>query len=342
MNTDVLMISHADEPKITLMNVQTMQAIRTFDLPGRIAVLGASSDRRYGFAIHRDDDCVTVINATEGIVKAICSTAKQPTHFHAHMGHSLIFNDGSGSVMLFEDSKIPRHTVFDVTAPDHGSALLIEDWLLVGYLRRGCVEVYQYPAGEHAQTFEACIALHGAAQVSNHALFGCGDGVLLLTLEGGAFQSVKVPNPADAPPRTRVGRFATHEGRGLGLGNFGEGLVVINPDAQTMRVISLPAYPLKFGFDAAGETAIVLTHDGLIRRLTLAGDEIAAEPVAAETSIPRGPDHKARPTFSQHEDHLYITDPEAQALIQVPVTHFAGRHSFDLDFAPGNILTLKG
>lgn len=342
MTQGYLLIAHADEPQLTLLDAGARRVIRQFETPGRIAVLGASSDGRYGFAVHRDDDCVTIIDAKKGVVTAICAVGKQPTHFHAHGGHSLIFNDGDGSVVVFDEADIPEFRTYPVTQPDHGSALLLNDALLVGYLCLGCVEVYRQDTAEHLQTFDDCTTLHGAAQVGETALFGCSDGVLLVRPDGGQFTAVKLDNPADTPEQVRVGLFATHPSRPLALGNFGQGLALIDLEAQSMRSISLPSHPLTFGFDPAGDNLLVLTRDGQLRQMTLRGHTRRKVTAVAPASIPKGPDKKVRPTFALGNSSIYLTDPDGQLLVRFSEMDLSGTFRHALDFTPANFIYLEG
>lgn len=109
-----LLITYAEEHRATLYNADTLHVLREVELPGRAAVLGASSDGHYGFAIHRDIDCITIIEPDGEINCVIAGVEKQPTHFHAHGGYSLIFNDGSGSVMIFDEKNISQYITHKV------------------------------------------------------------------------------------------------------------------------------------------------------------------------------------------------------------------------------------
>ncbi|MEO0561490.1 MAG: hypothetical protein AAF125_05230 [Chloroflexota bacterium] len=340
--TDYLLITHVDEPRLSLLDSHSLNVIRQFDVPGRVAVLGASSDGRYGFAVHRDDDCVTVIDAERGVVTAICAVGQQPTHFHAHNGHCLIFNDGDGSVVIFDELNIPDFKVKKVKQPDHGSALLLHNRLLVGYLRMGCVEVYDYDAPQPLHTFDGCTTLHGAAQVGDTALFGYRDGVLIVRLDQDNFTSVKLANPDGTPDRVRVGLFATHPLRPVALGNFGHGLALIDLETQSIRAMTLPEPPIKFSFDEDGNNALILTCDGNLRQVTLGGHTRRVVPATTATIAPKGPDKQTRPTFTLGGGLLHFTDPERQSLVQMNGGDLSNRAEHSLDFPPSNLIYLRG
>ena len=342
MPDNFLLIAHTDTHHLTLLDAATLQPLRQYEMPGRVAVLSSSSNSRYAFAVHRDDDCVTIIDPLQTEIMATIETGEKPTHFHAHAGHSIIFNDGSGDTAIFDESNLPHFDVYPAMQPDHGSALLIDAYLLVGYLRGGSVEVYRRGETEPLQTFDCCPVLHGATQVGTTALFGCQDGVLMLkpASNGSGFTMTKLNNPEDAPERVRVGLFATHPESHLAIGNFGEGLALIDTGADTMTTFSLPDKPLKFCFDPAGEHILALTSDGTLQQLSLNGDVQTAVPVTEPVAPPKGPDKKARPTFTIDEEHLYLIEPDNQELVKIALADFSRQQRVTLSFEPGAVISL--
>ncbi|MEL6406900.1 MAG: hypothetical protein AAFR81_21190 [Chloroflexota bacterium] len=341
MTANYLLVAHADESLVTLINAQTLRPVRDFELPGRIAVLGRSSDGQYGFVVHRDDDCVSIISANNENILAIVNTGSQPTHFHSHDGKSLIFNDGSGDIAIFDETKLPHFRQYKVTQPDHGSALLLGDSMLVGYLRLGAVEVYKKDALRPSQMYDCCPMLHGATQHLDTAYFGCGDGVLLLKLNDGHVTMSKISNPVDTTDRVRVGSFATHPDASVVFGNFGQGIAVIDSKADTIKVISLPASPLKFSFDSRGKRIFALTSDGQFLILSLEGHIEHQVQVAEAVDAPKGPDKKRRPTFATDADWVYVVDPQQHKLSKLTVSEFTMKQRVSLNFKPSTAITLR-
>lgn len=339
--SNYLLIAQAESHRLSLLNSTTLDIIRHYDMPGRTAVLGTSSDKQYGFAIHRDDNFVSIIDPSNLTMLRTVGVDQHPTHFHAHDGYSVIFNDGVGSVSIFDEANLPEFTTTVVTQPDHGSALLIGDYLLVGYLRRGCVEVYRRDHTDILQIFDCCPMLHGATQVNDIAIFGCSDGVLLLKPDGDKFSAIKIDNPQETPQRVRVGLFATHPNSPFALGNFGQGLALIDTQAETMHIISLSDYPIKFSFDPTGEAILVLTANGVFQKISLTGDIQHATQVTPPTSIPKGPDGKLRPSFIVGGRSAYIISPDESLLVELSLTTFVPRQRTQLDFSPSAITFLN-
>jgi hypothetical protein len=78
-----LLIVHHESHQLTLVDTISWQIIHQLEVVGRTALLEVSSSNRYGFAVHRDDHCVTLFDSTTSQLQTI-ATEQQPTHFHAH------------------------------------------------------------------------------------------------------------------------------------------------------------------------------------------------------------------------------------------------------------------
>ena len=172
------------------------------------------------------------------------------------------------------------------------------------------------------------------------ALFGCSDGVLLLKPDADGFIMTKLNNPENTLEKVRVGMFATSQKSSLVLGNFGHGLVVIDPYRDTMTEIVLPEYPLKFSFDIFGNSILVLTADGNLQRLNMNGTLDELKNVATDVKAPKGPDKKARPTFGIGKDKLYLIDPDKQTLDEFLQYDFNQNRHTSLDFKPSAVVFL--
>src|SRR5262249_20382320 len=123
-----VLVSHAT-PTISVINANTFEVVDTLRVHGRIAVLEKSRIGRYGFIMHRDDHLVTIIGADDPpVVLKVIGTGMEPTHFHAHGEQVVVFNDGDGSVAIFNEARLAEDAapeIVKVTQPDHGSAVVL-------------------------------------------------------------------------------------------------------------------------------------------------------------------------------------------------------------------------
>lgn len=320
-----LLVAHQEPFQLSLLDTNTLETQTTFQTPGRIAVLGASSDKRYGFAVHRDDGCVSIIDGAAKKLVQVAQTESQPTHFHAHEDSVVIFNDGDGSVSVFDLNAIedaPR--TVKATQPDHGSAVIIDGLLFAGHFRLGKIDVYRVDDGSLVESFSRAMQLHGASQKGNNALFGCNDSVMIIRKDGDTLKQIKVMNPGDEPRQNRVGLFAEHPANPLLLGNLGEGIALIDPEAGEMRVAPLPAHPADFDFDYEGKTALALTTDGWLRRIDLAtGEQMTQAEVMPEVEVRKGPSTHARSGFAVGAEAIYLLIAEENRLVTLDTETFA-------------------
>lgn len=340
-----LLVSNGDQHQLALLSASDLTLATQFDVPGRVAVLGTSGSGRFGFAVHRDDNAVTIIDGHTGQRLDTVEMAEQPTHFHAHADAIVIFNDGSGTVSLFSEKRLqaadttPQHIV--VGDADHGSAVVIDDILLAGFLRKGSVVAYDLMNGEQIDQFDCCPVLHGATQLGQTALFGCGDGVLCVQVNGRSLFASKITNPPDSPKKVRVGLFADDPQQEQVLGNWGSGLMVIDPNAMRMQPLELPDHPLKFAYDATGNCVLVLDTAGNLHKI----DPVACEIVQtvhlfSAVSTPKGPDKVARPSFAHDERFVYAIAPNEKYLAAVEVNTLSTASAVFLDFTPASIVCL--
>jgi hypothetical protein len=85
-------------------------------------------------------------------------------------------------------------------------------------------------------TFDGCPGLHGQATLGNAVAFGCSDGVLIVEVRGGGtFAANKIGNPAGSPEGARVGVLASHPASPVMVGNFGQGIAIIDPARAASR-----------------------------------------------------------------------------------------------------------
>jgi hypothetical protein len=89
------------------------------------------------------------------------------------------------------------------------------------------------------QTFTGCDDLHGEAATGRIVVFGCADGMLVLTRQrSGTFTAAKLDTPADAAAGARVTTTASAEGLNYYVGNWTTtSLVRIDPRAGTLTPI---------------------------------------------------------------------------------------------------------
>jgi outer membrane protein assembly factor BamB len=353
-----LLVSDANSNAVYVVDLASGQVLGTFTTPGQGSRIYATPNGQYGFAIDRDANRVTVIHSGLSLVDhgdhadlvqetpyvlVTMNVGRQPTHLFAH-GHDIaIFNDQDGTIAILDERLLGLTLDFTeiVTAqPDHGAPAIIGDVVLSGHLNLGRVDAYTRD-GSLITSFEGCPRLHGKAVLGQVAAFGCSDGVLLVALENGELRASKLDNPRGGPEGARVGMLSAHYESPIMVGNFGAGLALIDPVAQTLTTVALPSLPLAIDFDHHGEHIVVLGRDGFVYVLERDGEIKASLEVVApfDQNAPRS-------ALAIAEAAFYVSSPATGEVLEV---HFHDgklevERRLGLPGAPGHlaVLALEG
>lgn len=330
-----LIVSDAKTNMLTVLDTASGRALATFGTPGKLSGLYTGPGRTLAYALHRDDDRVTVLHSGLGTVDhgdhrdlvrgaphvlATLNVGGQPTHFFTHGDRIAIFNDKSGDVAVFGETLLGKTNdmqLVKVAQPDHGAPTLIGDVLLSGHLRLNRVDAYDLGTGRLLRTVDTpCPGLHGQAVLGQTSYFGCTDGVLAVTVQGREVSARKLPNPANTPQGTRVGTVAAHDKSPVLYGNFGPGLVRWTAPETALTPVRLPAAPLKFLFTADGQRLVVLTADGELHTLHGSTSRVLRR---AKVVAPADPADKAavRPAMTLGAAHAYVTSPATGEVLEV-------------------------
>jgi hypothetical protein len=168
-------------------------------------------------------------------------------------------------------------------------------------------------------------------------LLGCADGVLLVEIAGdGTLVARLLDYPAGSPAGARAVAFVGHPERGVAIGTYGVGLVVVDVAAGTVRAVDLSAAPLDVRFSEGGDVLVVLTGDGRLHRLDPATGEVAASVEVAAAVEPGAP----LPSVALLGDVAYVADPAHRRVVEVHVDDMAVERRFDLDVTPGGVAVL--
>lgn len=330
-----LVIADAKTNVLTVLDTASGQALASFGTPGKLSGLYTGPGGSYAYAIHRDTDRLTVLHSGLGSVDhgdhkdlvqgaphvlATLNVGQQPTHFFAHEGRVVIFNDKGGTVAVFGETLLGKTNdmqVVKVAQPDHGAPTVTGDVLLSGHLRLNRVDAYNLKTGALMKTVDLpCPGLHGEAVLGQVSYFGCTDGVLAVTVAGLDVTARKLPNPAGTAEGVRVGTVASHPKSGTLYGNFGQGLARWTPNDTTLSAVRLPAAPLKFAFAPDGQRLLVLTADGNLHALNARTGRVL-KTVAAVQPADAADKTAIRPTMTVGPAHAYLTSPATGEVLEV-------------------------
>ncbi|GIW34968.1 hypothetical protein [Meiothermus sp.] len=346
-----LVIGDGKAGLVQVLDLEKGELVGRFTVPGPSSVYPAPGGQ-YAFAVHRAQDRVSVVYSGLGLedhgdhkdlvvqtpyIWATLHTGPKPTHFKSHGNQIVVYNDGDGTMAVFEAKKLgllPEFREIATGAPDHGAPVALEQVVLAGSLNRGVVEVFTH-GGRKVTQFEGCPRLHGQAVLSNTVAYGCADGVLLLEQRGSGFVARKLSNPAGTPERVRVGTLVSHPKHPFFIGNFGQGLARI--DTQ-ITPYPLPASPVLFGFDKDGLLA-VLTADGKLHTLEASSGKVIKS-LGVTPAITASGEGAVRPGMALGDGLAWVTLPESGEILEIDLAELNIKRRFMVGGVPASLAWL--
>lgn len=306
---------------------------------------------------------------TAPFVLATLATGDTPAHPWAHDGVLAVHNDGDGTVTLLDETALDEEivpTTFPVAQPDHSSIAVVDGTVLVGYYDLGRVDAFATDGRLERENVGECPETHGEARLGEQIAFACNDGLLLIDPTAG-LRATKVPYPAPAAgPATptvpteadaatpaadgadeapRIGGFASTDAGDLLLGDFGQAVVFVRPDEDgaSFEVLPLPAEPVAMTFDGDGETAVVLTDDGMMHRIDPATAQIRWSTPAVtpyrEISVDTG--FQFYPAIAASSEAVYAPDPTTGEVVELSVEDGTETDRFNIGGQPSRVTVVS-
>lgn len=244
-----------------------------------------------------------------------------------------------------------------LAAPDHYAFATGRDGaghelLLAGHLRAGGVQVLDVASGEQLAWHDGCAGLHGAAtdDTGTRALFGCGDGVLVVPVDpaGGAPRLVRYPGDE------RIAAF--HPG--------GDGVVWgTSEGAQTVvqRIDTTGAVPvvervrlagrggtrtaLAVTTTPGGDRLLVLTHQGFLQLRDGHDGTLLREVQLGERfdlDFHEHVDRATAPDLAATDDHVHVSQPGRQRIVTVDLDRGRVTGRVQVEGMPTRMVLLGG
>jgi hypothetical protein len=348
-----LVISDAQTGALTVLDANDGKVLSTFGTPSANPNVVASSSGRWVFAVNTTANRVTVLDtglrledhgdhadlvAGPPFVRGTVITGRRPIDFWAQDGRATVHNDDDGTLAVFDDERL-EHTL-DFTeirgaGTGHNNAVVLGDSVLLSLALAGRITAYRLD-GSTLTSFEGCPGTHGWTTRAGVAAAGCMDGVMLISGSGASLTARRVAEPAGSPETARVSTLTSHRDNPILAGNFGLGLAFIDPDAETLRVMALPANPVKFLFDERGEQLIVLTLDGMVHQVHPASGQIVAS-AAAVSPMRTGDGAPPTASMAVGPRSIYVTDPQTGELVELDLARLTVARRVTLGGQPRNI-----
>lgn len=344
-----LVVGNGDAAELLLVDLDDTGARHTVELPAPAGLSSAvTSDGRFVLAGH--DDGVSIVDGGAWAVShgdhahyyatepALLGTVdgEHPSHLISNDGLTALWFDGSGEAVVFEEADLAdglveaRH-VLETPAPHHGFAVPFADRFVVtapgdeGDMPD--VVTVMAPSGSVLSEHE-CTESHGETTWAHGVAVACRDGVLLLTETDGTWTGELVPYPENddtdpygyGPARSWV-LDAPGDGETI-VAPFGtSNILTIDGHEAASSLVELGADVAMFGSAQHEPSALlaVLTADGSVSLLDLAGGTVAASAPGVVPAFTEGDPEQAYPWLVIAGDTAFVSDPAGTSIAEVAI-----------------------
>ena len=374
-----LMVSDADVAEVAVINIKNGKELGSFTLTNKASALYASPQYRFGLAIQRDDNTVQVVDG--GLYQEwfaehnhyhdheetpeltnITLSGTAPTHYNVHEGVAALFNDGASgavaSVAVFNDEQLHDDEIRTVELDNnmHGAAEPRPDGHLHLLATVNPAEAGGLPTqvklfeahDDHFDSVETfattCPGLHGSFSTEEASLFGCSDGVLVITQDGEDFTATKIDNPAaiTGESRDRIGSFSGYahsEVVGAWVGNV---LWAVHLDEAEIEAVDWNGVDdvtkVSAKMDDEGEVLAVLDNTGAVHLLDAKNDFARLHKVDVIETMPSLEGHASVSMVSSPvSEEMFIVDSVAKKIAVVDVETGELKEAIALDFTPNDV-----
>ncbi|SOC52800.1 hypothetical protein SAMN05660748_4177 [Blastococcus aggregatus] len=277
--------------------------------------------------------------------------AEKPGHVVAHEGRTVLFDDGTGDVTLFDSADIADPDVelsaFSTPEAHHGVAVELADGTMLvsdgTEDERSGVRILDAD-GEELAARDDCPSVHGETVAAGEAVvIGCQDGAVLWS--GGELTKIQSPDAYG-----RIGNQFGTEDSPIVLGDYERSeddrsrtVALIDTTTASVRLVDLPAPYWYQSFDRGpnGE-GLVLTYDGNLQVIdVLTGAITRSIPVTApwEESDDWQDPH---PQVVVVDGIAYVTEPATRTIHAVDIAGGTVWKSAVLEVTPNELSGVSG
>lgn len=293
--------------------------------------------------------------------------AIRPVHFHSHDGRVSIHFDGSaadgidaynyivseGDLLQREPEMLELTTdaQHGVAIPVAGSRILFSDpdpdgefgTLPSGFTIRDETGAILQTINDKSDPDASCPGMHGESEIGNQFMFGCDDGILVLTQDEAThdFTGRKLPYP-DAHRAYSV--FSHHE-QDIALAPIASpdnNFISIDPAAGIVELkdkLVEPSRPCNYGFERQyGDLLAVLDTDGNLNVIDVHSWSTVG---AVAVIVPSDEDECSSSQLAMGNGKAFVSDPANGEVIEVDLDQVEISRTFYVDGVP-RFLTVFG
>ncbi|KAF7788508.1 hypothetical protein PRUB_a3199 [Pseudoalteromonas rubra] len=384
--TDVagrLVVSSANSNVLHVYSTSDQALIESIGLTHIPDYLYGSEGHRYAISVQRADGMVEFLDgglyqeahddhfhAHQDAPAAVSFHLEsvKPTHVTVNEGGIVVFSDGdeasqqSASVAVFNESHISGQNtevaVLEYSTHMHGAAQARGEYLISTLRDSSSESILPSQIGlfhAHGDHFDSekvfdvsCPGLHGSAQNEETIVFGCADGVALITQGGQAFSATKIANPESFAEGQHVGALKGHHHSDQYIAKAGAQLFMLDTHEAEFEALEWQVTNdhsiSHYGFSASGEHIIVMDSAGKLNVFAAHGHdgehhwEAEHEVMVSESALVTGQSFSL--ALSQAEEAVFVSDSANKLIKKFDLEAGEWSQTFELDIVPSKLVWL--
>ncbi|WP_269455033.1 zinc metallochaperone AztD [Rhodococcus sp. LB1] len=336
---------------VLILDAQSLDVVGSAEVDG-FTRLNPAGDGRH--VLVSTGNSFTALDTTEPALTDVAFEAKTPGHVVRHDGKTVLFDDGTGLVRVFDPAGLsegtPDTTEFTTPEAHHGVAVELSDGSLLTTVgnedERTGIVVLDRDRKEIARN-EDCPGVHGEAVAADETVVvGCQNGLLIY--RDGVITKVTSPDPYG-----RIGNQAGDEDSPILLGDY-----KTDPDAELERPervsltdtatgqLTLVDLGTSYTFRSLGRAphgeALVLGTDGTVH--VIDPDSKAVSRTVDVLDPWTEPDkwQSPRPALYVQDHTAYVTDPANKKIHTIDLDTWTVSGQAELPETPNEITGVTG
>ena len=336
---------------VLVLDAQSLDVVGSAEVDGFTRLNPAGDDRH---VLVSTGNSFTALDTAEPALTDVAFEAKTPGHVVRHDGKTMLFDDGTGLVRVFDPAGLSEGTpdTTEYTTPEahHGVAVELSDGSLLTTVgnedERTGIVVLDRDRKEIARN-EDCPGVHGEAVAAGETVVvGCQNGLLIY--RGGVITKVTSPDPYG-----RIGNQAGDEDSPMILGDY-----KTDPDAELERPervsltdtatgqLTLVDLGTSYTFRSLGRAphgeALVLGTDGAVHVIDPNTKAVSRTVDVLDPWTEPDKWQSPRPALYVQDHTAYVTDPANKKIHAIDLDTWTVSGQADLPETPNEITGVTG
>ncbi|MCZ4584582.1 zinc metallochaperone AztD [Rhodococcus opacus] len=336
---------------VLVLDAQSLDVVGSAEVDGFTRLNPAGDDRH---VLVSTGNSFTALDTAEPALTDVAFEAKTPGHVVRHDGKTMLFDDGTGLVRVFDPAGLSEGTpdTTEYTTPEahHGVAVELSDGSLLTTVgnedERTGIVVLDRDRKEIARN-EDCPGVHGEAVAADETVVvGCQNGLLIY--RDGVITKVTSPDPYG-----RIGNQAGDEDSPILLGDY-----KTDPDAELERPervsltdtvtgqLTLVDLGTSYTFRSLGRAphgeALVLGTDGAVHVIDPNSKAVSRTVDVLDPWTEPDKWQSPRPALYVQDHTAYVTDPADKKIHTIDLDTWTVSGQADLPEIPNEITGVTG